>query len=212
MADRPDWMITPGRPWQADEGRTVYENPWLTLTEYAAIAPTGRPALYGVVRFANRAIAILPLHEDASVTLVGQNRFVFGDYSWEIPEGGAPMDEDPLDGARRELAEETGLQAADWRQVLSVQMSNSVTNEVGVGYLAMGLSAAAEQAPDETEDLAVVRVPFRQALQLAVSGEIQDSLTVAMLLRAHHMAVSGDLPRELALNMIESPFLTVREP
>jgi len=212
MADRPVWMKAHGRPWRSDAGRTVYANPWLTVTEYAATAPTGKPALYGVVGFRNRAIAILPLHEDATITLVGQNRFVFGDYSWEIPEGGAPMDEDPLEGARRELAEETGLQAAVWRQVLSVQMSNSVTNEVGVGYLAMSLTPAAHSAPDDTEDLAVVRVPFREALRLAISGEIQDSLTVAMLLRAHHMAVSGDLPRDLALNMIESPFLTVREP
>lgn len=212
MADKPSWMTAHGRPWRSDAARIVYQNPWLTVTEHQATAPTGRPAVYGVVGFRNRAMAVLPLHNDATVTLVGQNRFVFGDYSWEIPEGGAPLGEDPLEGAKRELAEETGLRATDWRQILTVQMSNSVTNEVGIGYLATGLSAVAGVAPDDTEDLATVRVPFREALDLAVRGEIQDSLTVAMLLRAHHMAVSGELPRDLARNMIDSPWLVAKEP
>lgn len=212
MSDKPSWMTAHGRPWRSETARTIYENPWLSVTEHQATAPTGRAAIYGVVGFKNRAIAILPLHDDATVTLVGQNRFVFGDYSWEIPEGGAPSGEDPLDGAKRELAEETGLQAAEWLQVLTVQMSNSVTDEFGIGYLATRLTTAADLSPDDTEDIKTARVPFREALELAVRGEIQDSLTVAMLLRAHHMAVSGDLPRDLALNMIDSPWLAAKEP
>ena len=202
-SDKPGWMVSHGKPWQAGEGRVVYENPWLTLTEYDATAPTGKPALYGVVGFKNLAMAILPLHDDGTVTMVGQNRFVFRDYSWEIPEGGSPIDEDPLTGAQRELAEETGLQAENWRQILTLQLSNSVTDERGIGYLATGLTPANGWAADDTEDLALARVPFQDLLSLAVSGEIQDSLTVAMLLRAHHMAVSGELPRDLARNMLD---------
>ncbi len=204
MADKPDWMISHGKPWRSGEGRVVYDNPWLSLTEYDAVAPTGKPAVYGLIGFKNQAIAILPLHDDGTVTLVGQNRFPFGDYSWEIPEGGAPLDEDPLDGAKRELAEETGLTAADWRLVLTLQLSNSVTDELAYGFLAMNLSAG-DAAPDETEDIAMVRAPFAEALDLAVTGKIQDSLTVAMLLRAHHMAVTGDLPRDLARLVLGEP-------
>ncbi len=204
MAKNPDWMAAHGKPWTADAGRVVYDNPWLSVTEYAATAPTGRPAVYGMVGFKNRAIAVLPLHRDATVTLVGQNRFPFRDYSWEIPEGGAPLGEDPLDGAKRELAEETGLTAGDWRLALTLQLSNSVTDELAYGFVALDLKAGAAE-PDETEDLAIVRVPFAEALDLAVGGQIQDSLTVAMLLRAHHMACSGELPRDLSRLMLGKP-------
>jgi 8-oxo-dGTP pyrophosphatase MutT (NUDIX family) len=204
MTQKPDWMAAHGKPWTADAGRVVYDNPWLSVTEYAATAPTGRPAVYGMVGFKNRAIAVLPLHDDGTVTLVGQNRFPFRDYSWEIPEGGAPLGEDPLGGAKRELAEETGLTAGDWRLVLTLQLSNSVTDELAYGFVALDLSLG-EAAPDETEDIAIARVPFGEALDLALRGEIQDSLTVAMLLRAHHMACSGELPRDLNRLVLEKP-------
>jgi 8-oxo-dGTP pyrophosphatase MutT (NUDIX family) len=194
---KPDWLKPHGKPWSVASEKRVYDNPWISLTEYQAVAPTGRPALYGKVAFKNRAIGVVPLHADGTVTLVGQNRFTHANYSWEIPEGGAPLDEDPLAGAKRELAEEVGLEAADWRQILVMELSNSVTDEFCHGFLAMDLSPTAT-APDETEDLAVARVPFAQALDAAVAGHMPDSLTVALLLRVHHMAVKGELPADLA--------------
>lgn len=197
MSEKPAWMRPHGKPWTRGETRNVYDNPWIAIDEIKAEAPTGRPALYGLVRFKNLAIAVLPLHDDGTVTLVGQNRFPFADYSWELPEGGAPLGEDPLEGGKRELREETGLLAAEWRQILRLQLSNSVTDEFGLGYLATGLSQA-EVEPDPTEDLAVIRVPFAEVLAAVAAGHIQDALTVAMVLRAHHMATTGELPEQLA--------------
>ena len=194
---RPDWLKPHGKPWSVTSQTAVYDNPWISLTEYQTIAPTGRPALYGKVAFKNRAIGVVPLHADGTVTLVGQNRFPHANYSWEIPEGGAPLDEDPLDGAKRELAEEVGLEAGDWRAILTMELSNSITDEICHGFLALDLTPTAT-APDETEDLAIARVPFSQALDAAVSGQMPDSLTVALLLRVHHMAVKGELPADLA--------------
>lgn len=203
MTQAPAWLRPHGVPWSQLSERTAFENPWIRVTEHAALAPTGRPAPYGVVRFKNLAIAVAPLHEDGTVTLVGQHRFVHGDYSWEIPEGGGPLDVDPLESARRELAEETGLQAADWREVLRGQLSNSVTDEKMVGFLALGLSPAPEIChADDTEALALVRAPFREALDAALAGHLQDMLTVAMLLRAYHMAREGALPGALARAML----------
>lgn len=202
MSQKPDWLTTHGRPWERGEAKVVYSNPWITVTEETAIAPTGKPALYGLVSFKNRALAVLPLFDDGSVVLVGQNRLPFADYSWEIPEGGGPLAEDPLDGAKRELIEETGLAASDWREILRMQLSNSVTNELAIGYLALGLTEAAEPEGDGTEDIARVRVPFREALDAAMSGQIQDALTVAMLLRGYHMAREGLLPGALSRGML----------
>src|SRR5690606_1977691 len=102
-------------PWRSVARRPIYDNPWIAVTEHDAVAPTGAPALYGLVSFKNFAIAILPLHDDGAITLVGQTRFPLGSYSWEIPEGGGPLADDPLDSAKRELREETGLEADAWR-------------------------------------------------------------------------------------------------
>ncbi len=201
MTQKPDWMVSHGEPWAAVRERTVYDNPWLTMAEYDTVAPTGKPALYGVVRFKNLSLAILPLHADGTVTLVGQHRFAIPGYSWELPEGGGPLDVDPLESARRELREEAGLEAAEWRQVLKFQLSNSITDEVGHGFLATGLTPV-EAAPDETEALTLARAPFREVLDLALAGHIQDMSTLAMLLRAYHMAKEGALPRALAKAML----------
>lgn len=203
MSDKPAWLRPHGSPWTRGPGKVAFENPWIKVTEYAASAPTGRAASYGVVGFKNYAIAVLPLHDDGTVTLVGQHRLPLADYSWEIPEGGGRLDADPLESAKRELAEETGLVAADWREVLRAQLSNSVTDERAFGFLAMGLAPSGEtHHQDETEEIAVVRAPFREALEAALAGHMQDILTVAMLLRAYHMAREGALPGALASVML----------
>ena len=203
MPQKPAWLRPHGAPWQAGDERVVFESGWVCVTDQTATAPTGKPARYGLVRFKNVAVAVLPVHEDGTVTLVGQHRFPAGDYSWELPEGGAPLDEDPLEGAKRELAEETGLAAREWREILRAQLSNSVTDERMVGYLALGLSeGASAPSADDTEAIAMARVPFREALDAAMAGHLADMLTVAMLLRGYHMAREGALPGALARAML----------
>ena len=199
MEGKPAWLRSHGTPWVRGPATPVFDNPWIAVTQYAATAPTGNPATYGLVSFKNYAVAILPLFDDGTTLLVGQHRFPLGDYSWEIPEGGGPLDVDPLESARRELAEETGLQAAEWREILQVQLSNSVSDERAFGYLATGLSIADEKhQADDTEALEKVRVPFREALDAALSGDLKDVLTVAMLLKASHMAREGHLAPAIA--------------
>jgi len=204
MSQKPAWLRPHGEPWKAGTERIAFESAWITVTDQEATAPTGRLARYGMVRFKNLAIAVLPVHDDGTVTLVGQYRLPNRDYSWEIPEGGAPLDEDPLAGAKRELAEETGLAAADWREVMRAQLSNSITDEQMIGYLALNLSEAREtHHADDTEAIALVRAPFREVLEAALAGHMPDMLTVAMLLRGYHIAREGtSLPGALARAML----------
>lgn len=203
MSEKPAWLKTHGEPWKPGVERVAFESGWITVIEQTAVAPTGKPSPYGVVRFKNLAVAVLPIHEDGTIVLVGQHRFPLGDYTWELPEGGAPLGEDPLEGAKRELAEETGLAAAEWREVMRTQLSNSVTDERMIGYVALGLSPAQSgHEADDTEAIALIRVPFREALDAAMAGYLPDMLTVAMLLRGYHMAREGSLPGAIARAML----------
>lgn len=197
----PEWDTAEkeaGRPrWQTLATETVFKTPWIAVEKHDTIAPTGHRSPYGLIRFQARAVGVLPLHADGTVTLVGQMRYPFNAYSWEMPEGGVPFDEAALEGAKRELAEETGLKAEHWREILSFDMSNSVSTEVATCFIAWGLSAG-ETAPDETELFESVRIPFKDVLNAVISGAIRDSLTVVTVLRVFHMAATGELPEELS--------------
>lgn len=169
-------------PWKTLSSTTVYDNPWIRVEDHRVINPSGNPGQYGKVCFKNRAIAILPLDAHGNVHLVGQFRYTLERYSWELPKGGAPLTEDPLEAAQRELREETGLTAARWRRLLELDLSNSVTDEVGVVYVAEDLKQG-DAAPEETEDLTSKSLSLREALDWVRTGKILDAISVAGLLR-----------------------------
>lgn len=173
---------TRASPWRRLSRRVAYENPWLTLWHDEVIRPDGEPGLYGVVHLANLAVGVVALDDRDRVVLVGQYRYTLDAWSWEIPEGGVPMDEDALAGAQRELREETGLQADEWRELGRVHLSNSVTDEAGVLFIATGLTDG-EPDPDGTEALEIRRVAFPEALAMTFDGRITDAMSVVALQR-----------------------------
>ncbi len=192
----------PTRPaWKSDGEETTFENPWLRLTSHPAIAPTGAEATYVVMRPRNLSVGVLPIHADGTVTLVGQARFALANYSWEMPEGGAPFDEDPLDGVKRELAEEAGLAAKSWREVLRMEMSNSISDERAIAWLAWDLTEVAKD-PDPTEVIELARVPFTALMREIDRGAVRDTFTVVTALRAYHMAKESLIPGWLAHAML----------
>jgi 8-oxo-dGTP pyrophosphatase MutT (NUDIX family) len=168
--------ITSG-PWTRRSRRVAYDNSWITVWHDEVIRPDGAPGIYGVVHFANVAAGVLAIDDDDRVLLVGQHRYTLDDYSWEIPEGGVPPGESALDGARRELLEETGVTAADWREIARAHLSNSVSDESAVIFLATGLSLGVA-SPDGTEDLAVRWLPFAEVLAMTLDGRITDAMTL----------------------------------
>ncbi|MEL7537950.1 MAG: NUDIX hydrolase [Pseudomonadota bacterium] len=170
--------------WKTLKSDVVFDNPWMRVHDDDVVNPRGGQNRYGWVHFKGRAIAILPIDDDGHTWLVGQHRYTLREYSWELPMGGGGLDEPPLAAAQRELSEETGLVATDWRELMRVTLSNSITDERGIVFVARGLTAG-EAQPDDTEQLETRHLPLTEAIDMAMRGEITDILTVAALLRYH---------------------------
>ncbi|MBR9997950.1 MAG: NUDIX hydrolase [Cyclobacteriaceae bacterium] len=170
-------------PWIKISEKKIYENPWIEVNEHQVINPSGKNGIYGKVSFKNKAIGIIPLDHDKSTWLIGQYRYTLNEYSWEIPTGGGPLEVDILESARRELKEETGLEAAKWTQILRIHNSNSVTDEEGFIYLAEDLTAGTPEF-EETEKLEIMKIPLADAINMVMRCEITDAMSIAGILKA----------------------------
>lgn len=179
-------------PWKTLDSEVKYDNNWIRVTEHQVINPSGGSGIYGEVHFKNFAIGILALDEENNTWLVGQYRFPLKAYSWEIPEGGGALNEEPLESARRELLEETGLSAKNWREIQRMHLSNSVSDELAIIYLATGLIQGIAM-PEETEQLVVKKIAFEEACQMVLNGTITDSMSVAAIMKVKLMILNGEI-------------------
>ena len=179
-------------PWKIVSEKIIYDNQWIGLTEYHVINPSGNPGIYGKVHFKGFAIGIIPLDDDMNTYLVGQYRFPLNQYSWEIPEGGGAFNATPLDSAKRELLEETGLKASRWVELQRMHLSNSVTDELCIIYLAQDLQQF-EPEPEDTEQLIIKKIPFDEVYKMVCNGEITDSVTMAAVFKIRLMQLEGKL-------------------
>jgi 8-oxo-dGTP pyrophosphatase MutT (NUDIX family) len=190
MSDDDETGGTRSGPWTRHARRIAYENAWITVWHDEVGRPDGSPGVYGVVHFANLAAGVVALDERDRVLLVGQHRYTLDEWSWEIPEGGVAPGEAPLEGMMRELREETGVTAAEWLELARVHLSNSVSDEAGILYLATGLSEGAAE-PDATEQLEIRWVAFDEALAMTLDGRITDGLSVIGLQRVALARLAG---------------------
>ena len=102
--------------------------------------------------------------------------------------GGSPLGEQPLETARRELREETGLSAGRWTEIMQLHTSNSITDELGFVFIAEDLTEG-ETAFEETEDIEIRKLPLADAVDMARNGEITDAISVAALLRVAELRI-----------------------
>ena len=181
-------------PWRRRSRTVAYENAWIRVFHDEVTRPDGEAGVYGVVHFHGRAVGVIALDDDGRILLVGQYRYTLDRYSWELPEGGVPEPEDLLEGAHRELAEETGYRAGSWRELVRLHLSNSVTDESGALYVAEGL-VSGEARPDGSEELSLRWVTLDEALALIDDGTITDAMTQIGILRHALERRSADASR-----------------
>ena len=180
--------------WQLGTPITKYENPWMRVDDIPAVDPNGKDALYGLVHFKNLAIGVIP-YEDGHIWLVGQSRVAFQSYSWEVPAGGDPSGKDPVGTAHRELKEETGFSAGRMDQILKMELSNSITDEACLVYLATELTPG-ETEMESSEDISILKISLDDALAAVDAGEIRHALGVATILKLGRMQELGQLPEQ----------------
>ncbi len=190
---KPQELSQTENPWTILSTADIYENPWIKVVEHQVLNPAGGQGIYGVVHFQNLAIGVVP-YDNGDIWMVGQYRFPLEAYSWEIPEGGGPLGIDALDSAKRELKEETGLEADDYQVLLEMDLSNSVSDERAIVYLATGLRQG-EAEPEDTEELVVKKISLEEAYAMVERREIRDSLTVAAIYKMMVMREKGILKK-----------------
>jgi 8-oxo-dGTP pyrophosphatase MutT (NUDIX family) len=170
-------------PWTTLSVQEIYENRWIKVDEHQVLNPAGGKGIYGKVHFKNKAIGIVAIDEHDNTWLVGQWRYTLNEWSWEIPEGGGGKEEDPLEAAKRELREETGLIASNWTMIQRLHLSNSVSDEEGFIFLAEGLTHGKNELEETEADLRTWKLPLKDAVKMVDEGKITDSLSVVGLVR-----------------------------
>jgi len=173
-------------PWKTQNAEIMYESAWIKINKCNVLNPAGNTAIYSWVHFKNLAIGIVPIDKLKNIWLVGQFRYPINQYSWEIPEGGGEIGVAPEESAKRELREETGIEAKNITELMRMHLSNSATDELSITYLATGLHFN-EPEPEESEVLQIKKIPLQQAFNLVMSGEITDAITVAAIQRLKWM-------------------------
>ena len=179
-------------PWTTHASQAKYDNAWINVTEFNVTNPAGKPGIYGKVHYKNKAIGIIPIDKEDNTWLVGQWRYPLNEWSWEIPEGGGPIEGDVLEAARRELQEETGITAEKWTMIQRTHLSNSVSDEEGFIFLAEELKEGSHDREETEADMIVKKVPFNEALKMVLDGSITDSLTVMGILKVAYLRVDSN--------------------
>ena len=183
-------------PWTLIEKREVYDCEFYTARGDIVQHRQGKPRTYSSVHLKHFGAAVVPIDHDGCTVLVGQFRFVSNRFTWEVPRGGGTHDRIALDVAKAELLEETGLTAQNWMQIYRLWASPGTTDEWAPGFVAWNLRQGTPR-PDLEEEISLWRLPFSKAVDMAISGEIDDMGSVSLLLSIHTRFLRNNLPDEV---------------
>ena len=161
---------------------STYHGVVVDLTEDIVTLPNSASTVREVMHHPG-GVCVAAVDSEGNVALVRQYRYPFGRHLLELPAGKLEKGEDPFDAVKRELGEETGLEADVWQPLGSVYVSPGISTEIIHIYLATGLRQGAAH-PDPNEFLDVEKIPLTVLQRMAMDGTIQDAKTIIGALRA----------------------------
>ena len=164
-------------------GETVYKGRIFDITHDIVELENGSTADRDVLHH-HGGVCVIPITEDNEIYLVRQFRYPFGEVTREVPAGKLEKGEDHEECGRRELLEETGFTCGEFTHMGTLYPVPAYDTEIIHMYMARKLSAPAEQNLDEDEFLDVEKIPLSEAVQLVMDGEIKDSKTQIIILKA----------------------------
>jgi ADP-ribose pyrophosphatase len=169
-------------PWTVLQTREIYRDPWVVLRKDDVLRPDGQPGTHTVTRFKD-GVSVLPLDEDGHVFLTEEFHYAQGRRGIEVISGGVEDGEDLRTAAARELREEVGIIASKWTPLGVVDPLTSQAISPITLFLAEGLSFV-DATPDGTETIRRLRVPFAEAVEMVMRGEITHSGSCVVILKA----------------------------
>lgn len=169
-------------PYLIESTKSVYTNPWISVREDHVIRPDGKPGIFGIVTMIPGS-SVVAIDSKNNIFLVKEYKYGVGRETLELVSGGLNPDEDPLVAAKRELAEEIGIEASQWTSLGVVDPFTTVVASPNYIFLAQNIKAA-EYPPEEGEFIAPVLVPFKDAIQMVLNGEITHAASCVGILRA----------------------------
>jgi len=169
-------------PFRFIHSREIYKNPWIRIREDKVIRPGGRQGIFGVIEMKSGS-SVLALTKDRHVYLIKEYKYGIGRYSTEVMSGAIEESESPLAAAKRELKEELGLEAAQWINLGVVDPFTTVVCSPNYLFLALKVKEGA-RSPDKGEILNIVKVPFKQTVDMVMQGKITHSASCVLILKA----------------------------
>lgn len=173
----------PKNPWKKISSKVVYKNPWVRVVEDSVIRPGGKPGIYAYLETNGPSVFVMAMTDNEEVYLVGLHRYTSGEYSWELPAGNSDGD-DLLRAAKRELLEETGIEAVDWKEVGYFWAMNGVVKEKSYVFVAKNLKQTKKDERLEEGIVAIVKVSIAKLILMIKNGELSDSQSISAIMKA----------------------------
>ena len=170
-------------PWIVKGSRQVFRNPWVEVVEDDVVGPNGKPTVFGVVKIRSGA-SVLAMDDEGNVYLTKEFHYGVGEETIEVVSGGADDGEEPIETAKRELKEEIGIEASDWKDLGIVHPPTTNAISPSRIFLARDLTFS-EPSPEENEQIKMLKVPFDEAVRMVMDSEITHAASCVVIMKAN---------------------------